>query len=134
MRYRDWEQQLANYFIAMRDVPFEYGVNDCCLFAASAVAAMTGVDVAEQYRGKYTTELGAAKALKKLGGGTVEATFDALFPAIGAAFAQRGDLVFNGEAIGVCIGDVAYFVGQEADHIGLVTIPRNEWSKGWSVG
>jgi hypothetical protein len=36
MRINTWEDALANYIAIKRHEPFEYGVNDCCLFAAGA--------------------------------------------------------------------------------------------------
>ena len=45
--------------------PFLWGEFDCCLFAADCTASVCGVDPAENYRGKYTTETGAKRQLKK---------------------------------------------------------------------
>lgn len=133
-RKSTWEADLNAYLAAVRKMPFRWGAHDCALYIAGAVEVMTGVDPAAAYRGQYSTELGAAKALKKLGAGTLEATLDATFPPIATGFIGRGDLAWNGESVGVCIGADALFVGEEGSSVGLVRIPRREWVKGWRVG
>lgn len=55
MRHQDWESRLDRYLTAQRAAEFCYGQLDCALFAAGAVAAMTGVDPAENLRGRYAT-------------------------------------------------------------------------------
>ena len=48
---------------------FEWAVQDCCLFAANAIEAMTGVDIASDFRGRYTDEASAFALIKELTGG-----------------------------------------------------------------
>jgi hypothetical protein len=50
--------------------PFAWGTTDCCLFAADAVLAMTGVDIADDFRGKYGTQAEALALIKTVTGGT----------------------------------------------------------------
>jgi hypothetical protein len=130
MRLSDWESQLSAYVTAKRDEPFAWGVNDCCLFAAGAVEAVTGDDPMLEFRGHYSNEFGAARALVEIGAGTLEATLDGKFPEIGKALAQRGDLAFHEGAVGVVMGDFAWFVSDD----GLTRIARPLWTKCWSVG
>ena len=60
-------------FIAeKRDRPFVWGQQDCCLFAADWVLAVTQIDPAQAFRGKYRTELGAKRALKRAGFNAIE--------------------------------------------------------------
>jgi hypothetical protein len=89
----------------------------------------TGVDNAAAFRGAYSTELGAAKALRRIGAGDIESTFDSFYPERPIGFARRGDLVFNGEAVGVCIGAVAVFLSDD----GYSHVPRAQWQKVWAV-
>ncbi|MFN3474092.1 MAG: DUF6950 family protein [Blastomonas sp.] len=128
-RLSTWEANLAAYIAKHNGQPFVYGERDCCLWAAGAAAAQTGVDNAAVFRGKYTTELGAAKALRKYGAGSIEATFDSFYPERPIAFARRGDLVFNGEAVGVCVGATALFLSDD----GYAQIPRAQWQKAWAI-
>ena len=115
MRILDWPSALFEKIDAARFVEFKWGRHDCCLFAADCCFAICGKDPASSYRGKYTTELGAKRALK-LQHGSIESAFDSYFQRIDPAFAQRGDVVFfEGE-----FGGTAGIQGQD----GVV----------WSVG
>lgn len=133
MRLSDWEPRLAAYLASVVDCPFVWGEHDCALHSANAVIAITGVDIAERFRGKYSTAAGSVRALKRYGAGTLEATFDATLPVIGKAFAQRGDLVLHDGMVGVCVGADAVFVGEDGGTPGLVRFPRRVWAKAWAV-
>jgi hypothetical protein len=132
-RLIDWEPRLSSYLAEVRDKPHEYGEHDCALHGANGVLAVQGVDHGAPFRGKYDSEKGAARALRRYGAGTVEATFDAHLPEIPVAFAQRGDLVMSDGAIGICLGGDAAFVGEIGTRQGLVRIPRSDWQKAWAV-
>ena len=130
MRINAWEDALSNYIATKRHEPFEYGVNDCCLFAAGAVEAITTEDPMPEFRGQYDSLKGSLKAIKDIGAGTLEATMDSKFPEVAIGHAQRGDLAFFDDSIGVVMGSFAYFVSDD----GLERIPRDMWDKCWSVG
>jgi hypothetical protein len=130
MRIPAWEDALVNYMAMKRHEPFEYGVNDCCLFAAGAVIEITGEDPMPEFRGKYDSLKGSLKVIKEIGAGTLEATLDAKFQEIGIGHAQRGDLAFFDGSVGVVMGGFAYFASDD----GLEKIPRALWDKCWSVG
>jgi hypothetical protein len=130
MRINAWEEALVNYIATKRHEPFEYGVNDCCLFAAGAVEAITTEDPMPEFRGQYDSLKGSLKAIKDIGAGTLEATMDSKFPEVAIGHAQRGDLAFFDDSIGVVMGSFAYFVSDD----GLERIPRDMWNKCWSVG
>ena len=130
MRIPTWEDALANYIAIKRHQPFEYGVNDCCLFAAGAVLEITGEDPMPEFRGKYDSLKGSLKVIKEIGAGTLEATLDGKFPEVGIGYAQRGDLAFFDGSIGVVMGGFAYFASDD----GLEKVPRALWDKCWSVG
>ena len=126
-RTSDWESRLGDYIAAKRAASFEWGVNDCCTFSAGAVEALTGIDPMPEYRGKYTTALGSARALK---GQTLEQVLNCKFAEIPIAFAQRGDLVLMDDCVGVVAGDYAWFVSD----VGLERVKRGLWDKAWKVG
>lgn len=130
MRISTWEEALSNYILTKRHEPFEYGVNDCCLFAAGAVEVITGEDPMSEFRGKYDSLKGSIKALKDIGAGTLEATMDNKFPEVEIGHAQRGDLAFFNDSVGVVVGGFAYFVSDD----GLERINRSFWDKCWGVG
>lgn len=64
-RYEDWRARLSKYVREVRSNPYELGSQDCWLFIAGAINAMVGVDIGENYRGKYTTPQGAIKVMRK---------------------------------------------------------------------
>lgn len=130
MRLSDWEMQLSEYVLSKKNQPFEYGVNDCCLFAAGAVEVITGENPIPEFIGAYDSLKTSIKALKTLGSGTLEKTMDAKFTEIQIGYAQTGDLAFHDGSIGVIIDADALFVSDD----GLVRISRDNWTKAWSVG
>lgn len=129
-RISTWEAALAEYIESKRDAPFQYGVNDCCMFAAGAVLAMTSEDPMAEFRGCYKSAASSVRALKEIGQGDLEATIDAKFPVIPVGSAQRGDLAYFDNSIGVIMGGWAWFVSDD----GLERVPRSMWDKAWSVG
>lgn len=128
MRHQDWEKRLMSYLAQVG--PFEWGSNDCCLFAANGVLAMTGKDYGEPYRG-YKTAKGALSKLKDSGVDGVATK--ALGPAKPPPFARRGDVVSfesgNGLALGLCVGAKIASVGPG----GLTMLPMNLALLAWSV-
>lgn len=133
-RLPDWEQRLHDYVAALEGAPFQWGKLDCALFAAGAVLAQTGVDLAAAFRGRYRTAGGSVRALRRFGAGTLEATIAAALPAIEPAFARRGDIVMADGIAGVAVGPRALFVGDVDGAPGWVTLGRSAWSTAWSVG
>lgn len=132
-RRSDWDARLSEYLASVRREPFVWGCNDCALHCANAVLAMTDTDIAVAFRGRYSTAQGSVLALSRYGAGTLDATVDTMLPAIPPSHARRGDLVWTGEALGVCDGATGLFVGQEGEAEGLVTIPRAAWQRAWRV-
>lgn len=133
MRSETWERDLATYLAAQHARPFQHGTHDCALFAAGAVMAMTGDDPAKAFRGRYKSQASAVRALRTIGAGDLESTITDMFERVEPAFAQRGDLIWNGEAVGVCDGAGAWFVGAEGEREGMVSLPRWQWRGAWRV-
>lgn len=140
-RLPDWERRLAEYIAEARDRRFAWGEQDCILFAAGAALAMTGHDIAAEYRGQYRNRKEAMAILRAKGKGTLLKTLDATLPRRKPSRARRGDFVWFDGAVGVCTGAEAQFVGEEklADAAnvlmreGLIAIPRRLWTKAWAV-
>lgn len=97
MRRDDWEARLAEVLATTAVQPFAWGVQDCCLFAADCVQALTGHDYAYEFRGTYDDADSAAMRLIAVTGTTeIAIAIDKYFklPRLGSvAFAARGDLV-----------------------------------------
>lgn len=138
-RLPDWESRLQEFLQRRGEACHTWGVTDCCMNAADAVLAITGEDLAAEFRGRYTTAAGATRALKRYGAGTLGATLDAKLPSNGRAFARRGDLALVEGLIAIVIGADAVALGDVPTEDGLcqgwVHYPRQTWAnKIWSVG
>lgn len=123
MRYPDWKPRLIDHVGGCAQLAFEYGKHDCALFAAGCVAAMTGVDLAATWRGKYTTLRGGLTALKRAGFADHLAFAAEHFEEIPTAFAAPGDLAVldgpEGAVLGVVQGEGIYVLALS----GLGTLP-----------
>lgn len=123
-RLSTWEGDLAAYLAEARRSVRGGQKHACALFALGGAKAQTGVDVAAKYRGKY-----------KATAARLEAAFDDEFPTVETALAQRGDLAFCDDSVGIVIGGDALFVGDGEDgKPTLIRVPRAKWSKAWAVG
>lgn len=129
VRHLDWPERLAAFVEGRRFTPFVWGGNDCCLFAADAVLAITGTDLALDHRGRYADARGALEIVGAPGGlaGLVD------LPGRDPGLARRGDVVLaemqGREVLGVCVG--ADYAAPGAD--GLVFRPMNEARRAWEV-
>lgn len=126
-----WHLQLDAFMALRGRTPFNWGEHDCCLFAADAVQAMTGVDHATDWRGKYHTEAQAAVVLEQLGG--LEKCGAMAGPEIPPLTVRAGDvgLVSDGqrELLGVCVG-ANWMVPAK---YGLAALPLTAARKAWRV-
>ena len=90
-RLPDWQTRLAALMASRRTTPFAWGGQDCCLFAADAVLAVTGHDPAADLRGTYTTATDALRVLNKAGG-VAGVAIKRAGPVVAVALAQPGDI------------------------------------------
>ena len=97
-----WVTLFHEFLKARHKEPFAWGSNDCALFAADGIKAFTGADIAEDFRGKYSTEAEAWSVVAQVtgvAGGTIAdaaaycATKAGLQELNYPLMAQRGDLV-----------------------------------------
>lgn len=132
-RLPDWRSRLNAYFAEVAPVDFRYGSNDCALFAAGAVRAMTGHDPAAAWRGSYTTLEGGLKRLRKAGLADHVAVVDSLLLPVAPAFAQVGDLALlrdhEGQGLGIVAGETVVCLSPR----GLAHLPRDFVTAAWSV-
>lgn len=106
-RVEDWRRRLGAYVNEVRTTPYAFGRQDCWLFVAGAVAAMTGTDHAKPHRGRYKTARGALGVVKRAGASNM-ADFAGLFLEEHEApvFAQIGDVMAipTDDAFGFSLG------------------------------
>ena len=108
MKHEQWVDFLFATIEKVTTESFAYGKNDCCLFSARVVDAMTGTDYAQKLAEMYHDERSALAYINSFGS-IQEAVKDWLGEPTNLAFVQRGDVVlFNNEGretLGICIGD-----------------------------
>lgn len=131
MRREGWEHDLHELIERARARPFARGTHDCTTWAADAVRAVSGVDLSLGWRGSYGNARGAARTLRRAGYASLAAAVtDKLGPPLASALlAQRGDIVTDGVALGVCVGAEAAFVSPK----GLVFLPISGCTMAWRV-
>lgn len=136
-RFEDWPLRLSVFLRAREIMGFEWGVNDCALFAADWVLECTGVDPAAWYRGRYNTEIGAGRALIEAGfsGGLADAVTAVLGPGSDKVLmAQRGDVAImpndGSPALGVVTGATVALLCIDG---GIVHKPLRSAIKFWKV-
>lgn len=124
-RLPDWRNRLYDYLTRIAPEPLVYGHHDCALFAANAVHAMTGVDFAAPYRGRYTTLQEGMRILAVDGFADHVALAHAHLTQVPVAMALPGDLaVFEtraGRAVGVVQGAAVYVLRVDG-MLGLVSL------------
>jgi hypothetical protein len=132
-KHLHWHTRSFDKFLREREMmPFAWGTNDCCIFAADAILANTGVDIADDFRGKYSTQLGAFKTIREVTGGISPADAAAHCAAKHGLIelkhplnAKRGDLVLI-EKAGALIAGVIHLNGYHVISVsdtGLVRLP-----------
>jgi hypothetical protein len=138
-----WHTRAFDTFLRERaTTPFTWGDNDCCTFAADAIHAITGTDIAADFRGKYTTEIGALRAIAKVTGGTTVADAAAYCAAKHGLvehtyplMAKRGDLVVL-DNDGNLIAGVVHLNGRHVISVsesGAVRLPITSIVRAWSL-
>lgn len=131
MRLPDWETRLCGLLDAARERPFALGAWDCALFGGAVVEALTGVDIAAPYRGRYSTVRGYKRALTAQGHRDIFGPFDTLGERVPLALLRRGDIVSDGSAVGMLWHGCALFVRPDA---GFERVPLRAVLHGWRIG
>lgn len=133
-RKENWPEILNDQIEQAQAREFEWGVFDCCLFAADVVLAMTDVDYAASFRGRYKTKAGAYRCLKNHSGDIKEVLNSLLGEPIPVAYCSRGDIVTletdDGLAMGVCVGAR---MAVPRPGVGLTFVPMSRALMAWRV-
>lgn len=111
-----WREALNGALLKEQGMPFAWGTHDCALgLVVPAILAMTGKDLGEDFRGKYSDVDGAKKALADAGFADLGALAAHYFQEIEPHLAHIGDLAVIessedsraglGVGLGVVIGE-----------------------------
>lgn len=129
-RLSDWQQRLAVCVAARANLPFAWGSQDCALFAADCVLACTGEDIATDVRGRYKTDAGAARFIKRLGGLAAIAAAR-LGPEVAPLMAQPGDVGLLENAGNPCLAVWTGAVWHAPAEQGLTPFPIECATRAW---
>ncbi len=133
-RRPNWRSALAAEVERHRLVPFQWGANDCALFAADCVMAMTGTDLAVDFRGHYRTAQGAARAIRKAGHDDLPALLAALLPEVHPVMARPGDVALVESDQGLTAGVVTGPTIAASAVDGITTLPLTRAVRAFAVG
>ena len=133
-RVDHWERLLTAAIDTARARPFVWGTHDCPTFAFETAMILTGgEDTASLWRGRYTTALGGARVMRRLGWASLEDMGRALLgePRPTVLLAQRGDIVLadSGLGFGICTGASAVGMAPE----GFVAVPLTSCRLAWPI-
>ena len=130
VRLPDWQIRLAALVEDRLHQPFAWGARDCCLWAADAVHAITGVDFGAAYRGAYSTPESAAKVFRQVRG--LERLCDGLLgDRVLPILAQPGDVGLVSEPLGdaLCVHVGGAWMAQGP--AGLVAVDAAHVRQAW---
>jgi hypothetical protein len=139
-RLHDWPLRLEAFVQQRANQPFAWGVQDCALFAADAVQAITGADVAPPALRQHRSARAALRSLQAHGGlhGVAQAALGTpiapglatvgdvlLLSSNNLAFVQRGRPM-----LALCNGGTALAPGLR----GLISVGLQRATHAWRVG
>ena len=142
-RQKHWAtRSLHSFLVDNANTKFQWGTWDCALMCADGIEAMTGVDIAADFRGQYHDEASALEAIKTITGGTTVEDAAAYCSAKHGLvelkhplMAQRGDLVVL-EDSGRVIAGLVHLNGRHivvAGESGLKRIPITSVKRAWRI-
>jgi hypothetical protein len=139
MRLPDWQQRFSDFGKARASMPFEWGSNDCCTFAAAAMEALTGRNPMASFESYGTSRGMRRQALRRLfrrmekAGGLGAFAHQQLGPSSPPLFAAVGDVVLvmneGREMLGICNGVNLMAPGS----LGMVTLGMNAALAAWKI-
>jgi hypothetical protein len=144
-RLKHWATRgYHNFLLERAHSPFVWGANDCSSFAADGVKAITGTDIADDFRGKYHDKESAFALIKSVTGGSTVADAapycakkHGLEELPNPLFAQRGDLVVFVAPTGDLVSGSIHLNGSQIVAMGedgLWMFPITEVKRAWHVG
>jgi len=127
-RLKNWQSRLNQYLL--QDHSFEWGKNDCVLFAVGSIQSVTGQRIKIP---EYSNKVQAMKIIQMFG--SLDKLIDQYL--IRNKSPKRGDIVlinsnyFNGSSagLGVCVGQNAVALSKK----GLINIPMQNVLVSWSA-
>ena len=133
-RLPGWRVRLDAALKSYVGAPLVYGRSDCAIYAADAVCAMTGHDLAAEYRGRYRTLAGGLRVLRSHGYDGHEAFLAAHCPVVAVGLARCGDIaIFEDAADGPSLGVVIGAAARVRTRAGLGSLDRMTASRAYRI-
>lgn len=129
------DSELAKFIKDYKNVPFEWGINDCMSFSAEWGKRCTGIDYRAKFQqGEYNTPEGAMKVLLKNGFQSPEQLLDSLFKRQRKTRVMRGDIIGhhfyeNFMSVGINMAEKSLFLHTD----GLIFVPSNIIEYHWEL-
>lgn len=131
MRLKEWQMRLSDFGKARGSMPFAWGSNDCCSFAAAAVEALTGRNPMASVE-RYDNALDAARMIAA-GGGIKALASTLLGEPVSTRLAGVGDVVLvvnlEREMLGICNGTNVIGPGE----FGMVVLGMEAALVAWKI-
>ena len=135
-RIKTWRGALHEAIEQHRRKAFAFdSQSDCAMFAADCVLAMTGEDLAADFRGRYSTQTGAIRVLKAEGFNSLADLVASHLEDIHPIRARVGDVAFIsddspfGGALGIVIGENV----ATCHSAGIGSVPRTLMTRAFRV-
>lgn len=130
-RRPDWTVALWDTVDAWSSEPFQWGVHDCCLFAARCIDAMTDTDYAVSLRDCYDDKESAQAFIAYHG--SIQSAIGSFLGDMVDARPRRGDIAIvdtaSGDGVGVCVGPTVAVPGDG----GIVFYPISACRGAWRI-
>ncbi len=129
MRVEGWDRILTEELAAAHEIEFQWGSQDCALWAASIIQKITGKDYGVDFRGRYSDSQAAYDVIHQRADGLNDLV-SSYFELIDIRTAMRGDLVMKTGALGICFGINSCFL---MEHKGITAVPTLDCYYAWRV-
>lgn len=132
LRHPDWEARFSDVVVAwrFREYAFAWG-GDCVAFVLAVIEAVSGERLIFDGAKPYRSAAGQGRWLKEMGWTNLMDAADAcLGERIAPLQAMRGDVVSDGQALGVMTPDGAIAFSDN----GMVKMARDSIVAAWPVG
>jgi len=138
-RRQDWPVRLSAYLTEVGCRKFRWGSHDCVLHCTNAVKAMTGVDLAEDYRNTYRGKASAYRIVRDHFNGSIDNGLTKHFGPMQTNIrkAKRGDILKGYTDDGLEVYGIVDDTGRQAAVVtvdGLGRWPLDNFVGFWSVG
>lgn len=137
-RVDNWRSAFAAEVDRIKRTPFAWGEHDCGPgLAGNLVKALTGVDLAQPWRGTYSDALGAVRAMKEAGFDNLADLVASMLPEYEhPSRARIGDVaaIKDDSSIGYALGVIDYERVFVLTGTGIGTVDRSEIARAFKVG